>query len=75
MHLSLPILPASPSFSLSNTCAPLSLRELKNEVPERGVLGYLCCCCWKKPQAVVTDHLENAHDLKKQDITGAGDSF
>ena len=65
-----PLPPLPPSLPLS-----LSLRELKNEVPERGVLGYLCCCCWKKPRAVVTVHLENAHDLKKQDITGAGDNF
>ena len=58
MHLSLPILPDSPSpfltpvlpLSLPPSLPPplsLSLRELK--VPERGVLGFLCCCCWKKP--------------------------
>ena len=32
----------------------------------------LCCCFWRRPLALVTVHLENAHDLKKQDLTGAG---
>ena len=47
-------------------------RELVKDAPVRGMVGMLCCCCWSKPRAVVTVHLEDAHDLKKQDITGAG---
>ncbi|CAI8004166.1 Calpain-5, partial [Geodia barretti] len=47
-------------------------KELKLEAPERGVMGVLCCCLWRRPRALVTVHLENAHDLKKQDMTGAG---
>ena len=47
-------------------------RQLMMDVPVRGVMGMLCCCCWKRPRALVTVHLEDAHDLKKQDITGAG---
>ena len=47
-------------------------RQLMMDVPVRGVMGILCCCCWKRPRALVTVHLEDAHDLKKQDITGAG---
>ena len=47
-------------------------RELVKAGPVRGVMGMLCCCCWKKPHALVTVHLEDAHGLKKQDITGAG---
>ena len=50
----------------------ISCRELKKDFPTRGLLGYLCCCFWRRPQAQVTVHLEDAHDLKKQDITGAG---
>lgn len=49
------------------------VRELKKDVPTRGFFGYLCFCCWKKPQVLVTVHLEEAHDLKKQDLTGAGE--
>ena len=50
-------------------------RELTRDIPTRRVLGVLCCCCWRRPHALVTVHLEDAHGLKKQDITGAGQSL
>ena len=72
-----------PSLKLSLSLSPtlfthyilshsLSTRELKLDAPERGLKGVLCCCLWRRPRALVTVHLENAHDLKKQDVTGAG---
>ena len=48
-------------------------RFLKKDVPGRGCLGYLCCCCFRAPQATVTVHLDTAQDLAKQDIVGAGE--
>ena len=48
-------------------------RFLKKDVPGRGCLGYLCCCCFHAPQATVTVHLDTAQDLAKQDIVGAGE--
>jgi calpain-5 len=51
---------------------PHHAKELVKAGPVRGVVGVLCCCCWKRPRALVTVHLEDAHGLKKQDITGAG---
>ena len=45
---------------------------MTKEVPGRGVLGYLCCCCVGAPQALVTVKVINAVGLEKQDMTGAG---
>ena len=45
---------------------------LKKDVPGRGVLGYLCCCCVRPPRAVVTVFLDTAQNLHKQDLVGAG---
>ncbi len=46
--------------------------QMKKDVPTRGFLGYLCCCCFGAPKAVVTVHLDGAQGLAKQDMTGAG---
>ena len=46
---------------------------MKNDVPTRGFCGYLCCCCFRAPRAVVTVHLDTAQDLAKQDLVGAGE--
>ena len=51
----------------------LHCRFLKKDVPTRGCLGYLCCCCVRAPRAVVTVHLDSAQDLAKQDIVGVGE--
>ena len=58
-------------FSISLSIC-FNYRFLKKEVPGRGCLGYLCCCCFRAPQAVVTVHLDGAQDLEKQDLIGAG---
>ncbi len=45
---------------------------MTKDTPGRGVLGYLCCCCVRSPQALVTVKVISAVDLEKQDMTGAG---
>ena len=50
-------------------------RFLKKDVPTRGCLGYLCCCCFRAPQATITVHLDSAQDLAKQDIVGTGENI
>ena len=50
-----------------------SYRELRMDSPSRGCLGYLCCCCVRLPQAVVTVKLECATELAKQDMIGKGE--
>ena len=47
-------------------------RELKKDVPSRGMLHYLCCCCTRYPDALVTVHLDSASGLAKQDFVGEG---
>ena len=54
---------------MKSTCDP---RMLCREEPSRGFFGYLCCCCYRRPQALVTVTLLNAQGLAKQDLTGAG---
>ena len=51
---------------------PPPSRLLKNDAPGRGFLGYLCCCCFGAPKAVLTVTLDTAQDLQKQDVMGAG---
>ena len=41
-------------------------------MPKRGVLGFLCCCCYRAPTALVTVKLDAAQELEKQDLVGAG---
>ncbi len=48
---------------------------MKNDVPKRSPLAFLCCCCFPKPTSVVTVHLDSAQGLEKQDIMGAGILF
>ena len=48
---------------------------MKKDIPTRGFLGYLCCCCYGAPQSLVTVHLDTAQGLVKQDIMGAGMLF
>ena len=47
-------------------------RELKKDVPARGMLYYLCCCCMRYPDALVTVHMDSASGLEKQDFVGEG---
>ena len=61
------------SLSTHTFYASIFHRFLKKDVPGRGCLGYLCCCCFHAPQATVTVHLDTAQDLAKQDIVGAGE--
>ena len=44
-------------------------------MPGRGILYYLCCCCMRYPDALVTVHLDSASGLEKQDFVGEGMSY
>jgi len=51
----------------------MNYRELSKDIPNRGMIYYLCCCCMKYPQALVTVHLDRATGLEKQDLMGVGE--